>query len=175
VISLVAATSLAAEAQTTEKLTSPDGKYGVQVVRNGKDSIVLFRGGETIGKVSTSIGPVDSLFEALWSPDGKYVAINKQRSSRPGGDEMSIFALPAAKIMRKPDDGLWNELEKKAWAFIEEKHLTETGGKAFLTLSATAWEKGGLRFRLEAGFSEVEDRYFFEGIVNPADVRAINS
>jgi hypothetical protein len=175
VISLVAATSLAAEAQTTEKLTSPDGKYSVQVVRNNEDSLVLLQGGETIGKVATSIGPVDSLFEALWSPDGKYVAINKQRSSRPGGDEMWIFALPAAKVMRKPDDGLWNELEKKAWAFIDEKHLTETGGKAFLTLSATAWEKGGLRFRLEEGFSEVEDRYFFGGILNPADVRAINS
>ena len=169
VISLVAATSLAAEPQSTEKLTSPDGKYSVQVVRNGKDSLVLFRGGETIGKVSTSVGPVDSLFEALWSPDGSYVAINKQRSSRAGGDEMWIFALPTGKVLRQPDDALWNELEEKASAFIDEKHLTETGGKVMLTLTAIGWENSRLRFKLEAWFGEIEVRYLFEGMFNPSD------
>jgi hypothetical protein len=117
---------------------------------------------------------LNSFFEALWSPDGRYVAINKQGGSRPGGDYLSIFALPSGKVVRQPDDGLWNELEKNAWAFIDEKHLSETGGKVFLTLTATGWETDRLRFRLEAGFSELEDRYRFQGMVDPSHPKTIN-
>ena len=87
---------------------------------------------------------------------------------------MWIFALPSAKVMRKPDDGLWNELEKKTWAFIDEKHLWETGGKVFLTFTATGWEKDRVRFKLQAAFSEMEDRYLFEGTVDPSDLKTIN-
>ena len=159
---MVAAATVPAEAVATEKLSSPDGKYSVEAVRNTQDSLVLLKGGKPVAKLSTPVGPVDSFFEALWSADGKYVAVNKQRSSRPGGDEMFIFALPSGKVLRKPDDGLWDELEKKAWLFIDEKHLRETGAKVFLTLHATAWDKGRLRVRLEAGFAELEDRYLFD-------------
>lgn len=49
----------------------------------------------------TPVGPVDSRFEALWSTEESYVAINKQRSFRPGGDEMWIVALPSGKVVRK--------------------------------------------------------------------------
>ena len=73
--------------QTAEKLMSPDGRYSVEVVRSPEDSLVLSKDGEAIAKVSTSVGPVDSLFEALWSPDESYVAVNKQRSSRPGAEQ----------------------------------------------------------------------------------------
>ncbi len=76
--------------------------------------------------------------------------------------------------MRKPDDGLWNDIEKKAWAFIDEKHLSETGGKVSLTLTATGWEKDRLRLRLEAAFSEMEDRYLFEGTLDPSNLRTIS-
>ena len=114
---------------------------------------------------------MDSLFEVLWSADGKYVAVNKQRSSRAGGDYMFIFGLPQGKVLRNPDDALWTELERKADAFIDEKHLSETGGKVFLTLKATGWGKGGLRFRLEAWLSEMEDRYFFDGTVDPLEFK----
>ena len=71
----------------------------------------------------------------------------------------------------QPDDALWNEVEEKASAFIDEKHLTETGGKTFLTLTAIGWEKDRLRFRLEAGFSEIEDRYLFDGLLDPAELK----
>ncbi len=177
VISLVAATSLAAEPQSTEKLTSPDGKYSVEVVRGrpSEDSLVISKGEEVIAKVPTPVGPVGSFFQTLWSPDGRYVAINKQRSSRPfpgpGGDSMWIVALATGKVLRQPDDALWNEVEEKASAFIDEKHLTETGGKTFLTLTAIGWEKDRLRFRLEAGFSEIEDRYLFDGLLDPAELK----
>jgi hypothetical protein len=82
---------------------------------------------------------------------------------------MWIVALPTGKVLRQPDDALGNEVEEKADAFLGEKHLTETGGKEFLTLTAIGWEKDRLRFRLEAGFSELEDRYRFEGTFNPSD------
>jgi tetratricopeptide (TPR) repeat protein len=156
-----------------EKLTSPYGNYSIEVVRGTEDSLVLSHGGEVIARVPTSVGPVGSFFEALWSPDGKYVAINKQRSSRPGGDEMWIVALPSGKVLRQPDDALLDELYEKADAFITEKGLNETGGKEFLTLTASGWEKDRLRCRLEAGFSEIEDRYFFEGTVDPLHLKTI--
>jgi hypothetical protein len=157
------------KAESAEKLLSPNKNYSVEVVRNTENFLLLSKGGETISKVPTQVGPVGSFFEALWSPEGKYVAINKQRSSRPGGDEMWIVALPTGKVLRQPDDALWNELDEKADAFIDEKHLNQTGGKVFLTLTASGWEKDRLRFKLEAGFSEIEDRYLFEGTFNPSD------
>ena len=61
--------------------------------------------------------------------------------------------------------------EESTAAFIDEKHLTETGGKTFLTLTAIGWEKDRLRFRLEAGFSEIEDRYLFDGLLDPAELK----
>ena len=131
------------------------------------DAVVLLNGAKAIARIPAPVGPVGSFFEALWSPEGKYVAINKQRSSRAGGDEMWIVALPTGKVLRQPDDALWNKLYEKADAFIDEKHLTETSGKVFLTLTAIGWEKDRLRFKLEAGFSELEDQYPFEGTLIP--------
>ncbi len=165
---------LLAIAQANEKLTSPDGKYSVEVVRDTEEGLVVSQSGKRLAKIATPVGPAGSAFEALWNSDGRYVAINKQRSSRPGGDETWIVALPSGKVMRKPDDGLWNDIEKKAWAFIDEKHLSETGGKVSLTLTATGWEKDRLRLRLEAAFSEMEDRYLFEGTLDPSNLRTIS-
>ena len=169
---LTAAAFSLAQAERPEKLKSPYGKYSIEVVRGTEDSLVLSHGGEVIAKVPTSVGPVGSLFEALWHKDGSYVAVNKQRSSRPGGDSMWILALPTGKVLRKPDDAFWNELEERADAYIDEKHLSET--KVSLTLIATGWGKGGLRFRLEAWFGEMEVRYFFDGTVEPLNLRTIN-
>ncbi len=84
---------------------------------------------------------------------------------------MWILALPTGKVLRKPDDAFWNELEERADAYIDEKHLSET--KVSLTLIATGWGKGGLRFRLEAWFGEMEVRYFFDGTVEPLHLETI--
>ena len=62
----------------------------------------------------------------------------------------------------------------KADTYIGEKHLSETGGKVFLTLTATAWVKGGLRFRLDVWLSEIENHYFFDGTIEPSNTRVIN-
>jgi tetratricopeptide (TPR) repeat protein len=155
--------------QIIEKSASPDGKFSVEVVRTGEDSLVLSKGGAIVSRIPTQVGPEGSFFQTLWSPEGKYVAINKQRSSRPGGDEMWILVLPTGKVLRQPDDALWNELEEKASAFIPE-----TRGKEFLTLTAIGWEKDRLRFGLEAWFSEIEDRYVLSGLLNPSNPEAIN-
>jgi len=167
----------AAEAQVVEKANSPDGKYSIEVVRGrpSEDSLVISKGEEVIAKVPTPVGPEGSFFQTLWSPDEKYVAINKQRSSRSGGDEMWIVALPSGKVLRQPEDALGNEVGEKAdkaWALIDEKHLlTESGRKEFLTLTASGWENSRLRFKLEAEFSEIEDRYLFEGLLDPAELK----
>ena len=158
-----------------EKSASPDGKFSVEVVRTGENSLVLSKGEAIVSRIPTEVGPEGSFFQTLWSPDGKYVAINKQRSSRPGGDYMWILALPTGKVLRQPDDALWNKAEEKADAFIGQKHLIENGrNKEFLTLTAIGWEKDRLRFGLEAEFSEIADRYVFAGLLDPSDPKAIN-
>ncbi len=172
-LALLTVLTAGAEAQSEEKLFSPDKSYSVEIVRNTENFLLLSKGGKPIAKVPTQVGPQGSFFQTLWSPDGRYVAINKQRSSRTGGDEMWIVALPSGKVLRQPDDALWNELDEKASAYIDEKHLWEVGGKEFLTLTATGWGKGGLRFRLEAWFGEMEVRYFFDGTVEPLHLETI--
>lgn len=170
-LALLTALITGAEAQSDVKLFSPDKSYSVEIMRAheaNSDALALLNGARAIARIPASVGPVGSFFETLWSPDGKYVAINKQRSSRPGGDEMWIVALPSGKVLRQPDDDLWNELYQKADAFIDEKGLNQLGIKVFLTLTASAWEKDRLRCRLEAGFSEIETRYFFEWTIDPS-------
>ena len=76
--------------------------------------------------------------------------------------------------MKRPGDSLCDKLQKRAWKAIDEKHLSETGGKVFLFLTATGWEKDRVRFKLQAAFSEMEDRYLFEGTVDPSDLKTIN-
>ena len=166
-LALLTVLTAGAEAQSEEKLFSPDKSYSVEIVRNTENFLLLSKGGKTIAKVPTQVGPEGSFFQTLWSPDGCYVAINKQRSSRTGGDEMWIVALPSGKVLRQPDDALWNELDERASAYIDEKRLSET--KVSLTLTATGWGKGGLCFRLEAWFGELQDGYRFEGMFNPSD------
>jgi len=176
IVCLVSITTSPADAQVTQKIKSPDGKYSVEVVRGrpSEDSLVISKGEEVIAKVPTPVGPEGSFFQTLWSPDGRYVAINKQRSSRSGGDEMWIVALPSGKVLSQPDDALWNELEKRADACIDEKHLSEAGGKVFLTLTATGWREGRLRFRLDVWLSEIETHCFVDGTVEPLNLRMIN-
>jgi len=84
-------------------------------------------------------------------------------------DRCSAFG----KGSKETDGALWSDLEEKAWLYVDEKHLNETGGKVFLTLAATKWEKARLRFRLEVRFSEIEDRYFFEGAIDPPHAETI--
>ena len=105
-----------------EKLFSPDKSYSVEIMRPhgpNSDALVLFNGTQELARIPAEVGPVGSFFEALWSPDGSYVAVNKQRSSRPGGDYMWIFALPTGKVLRNPDDAFWSEVEEKASAYID--------------------------------------------------------
>jgi len=83
----VHAVAVPVAAQANKKLTSPTGKYSVDIIRNSQEALVFRQSGKPLAKIFTPVGPVDSRFEALWSPEESYVAINKQRSSRPGGDE----------------------------------------------------------------------------------------
>ena len=72
-----------------------------------------------------------------------------------------------SQLTNKEVRGLVEMLDERASAYIDEKRLSET--KVSLTLTATGWGKGGLCFRLEAWFGELQDGYRFEGMFNPSD------
>jgi hypothetical protein len=163
------------QAQASEKLLSPDKSYSVEIIRkpspgaNGDDAtLVIAKGEKAIAQVPTSSSS-DLPLEAYWSPNGKYVAVNKYGSIRRGGDYLWVFALPSGNAVNRAGDSLWDALQKKAWEAIDEKHLSETGGKVFLYLTASGWEGEKLHCVVEATFSEVEDRYRFEANVDPAN------
>jgi len=117
IICLVVTALSAAQAQVSERLESPSGKYSIEVARAAKNSLVVSKGTEIVARISTQVGPVDSLFEALWSADGKYVAVNKQRSSRPGGDYMFILVCLRGRFLgsRMTRCGLnWKEKHRRS-------------------------------------------------------------
>lgn len=93
-------------AQPSE-LTSPNGRYTVEIIDHqlphadsvvGNLTLVLFRREHAILKTPTT----GYLIDALWSSDGKYVAINNRRGN--SGDYVWVFSLPDGRAVKKPDD-----------------------------------------------------------------------
>ncbi len=55
---------LPAIAQANEKLTSPDGKYSVEVVRDSEEGLVVSQSGKRLAKIATPVGLAGSAFKA---------------------------------------------------------------------------------------------------------------
>ena len=53
-LALLTLLTAGAEAQSEEKLFSPDKSYSVEIVRNTENFLLLSKGGKTIAKVPTS-------------------------------------------------------------------------------------------------------------------------
>lgn len=93
-------------AQASE-LTSPNGRYTLRIVEKslphadpvyGNATLVLSKRDRTLSKVPTT----GYLISALWSPDGKYVAVNNRRGN--SGDYVWVFSLADGRRLKKPDD-----------------------------------------------------------------------
>ena len=93
-------------AQPTE-LTSPNGRHSLRIMEQslphtdlvyGNSTLVLSKRDRAITKVPTT----GYLISALWSPDGRYVAVNNRRGN--SGDYVWIFSLIDGRALKSPDD-----------------------------------------------------------------------
>jgi hypothetical protein len=89
------------------QLFSPDKTFRVEIITTALPNsdpyeefytIVLSRQGNVISKFPTE----GYLLNALWSPNGKYVAVNNRRGS--SGDYLWVFRLADGKAVKLPDD-----------------------------------------------------------------------
>jgi hypothetical protein len=94
------------DAPPTE-LFSPDKKFSVRMLDSalpgadpdtGDQTLAVVAGGKVINKL-----PATGYFiNALWSPDGKFVAVNDRRAN--SGDYLWVISLSDGKAVRTPDD-----------------------------------------------------------------------
>ena len=93
-------------AQATE-LISPSGDYRLRIISQslpqsdpylGDCTLILSRNNRVLSKRPTT----GYLIDALWSPDGRYVAVNNRRGN--SGDYVWVFSLRDGRAAKKPDD-----------------------------------------------------------------------
>jgi hypothetical protein len=91
----------------SSELTSPDGRYTVEIIDRqlphadswmGDSTLVLSSSGPVILRIPTT----GYLIDALWSSDGRYVAVNNRRGN--SGDYVWVFSLTDGVVLKKPDD-----------------------------------------------------------------------
>lgn len=108
---LTAGACLAADADqpagVPSRLLSPNGSYAVEIFDTALPNsdpyesfytLSLSHGGKVVSKFPTE----GYLLNALWSPDGKYVAINNRRGS--SGDYVWVLRLRDGKAIKVPTD-----------------------------------------------------------------------
>jgi hypothetical protein len=128
-------------AQSSE-LASPNGDWSVRIVSQfvprtdpvyGDCTLVLFKRERAILKVPT----IGYLIEALWSPDGRYVAVNNRRGN--SGDYVWVFSLNGGRSLKIPDDESFSFPPRKIRQICSE--CDETSFDRDLTI-AKAWKSG---------------------------------
>ena len=89
------------------ELTSPNGRYSLRIVEQslphadlvyGNSTLVLSKRDRAITKVPTT----GYLISAVWSPNGRYVAVNNRRGN--SGDYVWVFSLIDGRVLKNPDD-----------------------------------------------------------------------
>jgi dipeptidyl aminopeptidase/acylaminoacyl peptidase len=153
-----------------EKLTSPDGKYSVQILDKpmpGADSLeeftlVLSANGKEVAKVPT----FGYLTAAHWSDDGKYVAVNNRRGN--SGDYIWVFDLSTGKALKRPDDKNGEAWEKAA-AKAVHKQLPSANENTLNRdwVTATGWKDGQLQFVVRSVYRGDEHKWDFEAAADP--------
>jgi hypothetical protein len=166
---MLSAVQVFAEEETPQKLSSPDGKYSVEIVDKplpGADSLedftlVLSSGGKAIAKVPT----YGYLTAAHWSDDGKYVAVNNRRGN--SGDYIWVFDLSTGKALKRPDDKRGEAWEKAAANAVHKELPSanpDTLNRDWVT--ATGWKNGQLLFVVRSVYRGDQHKWDFEAVAD---------
>jgi hypothetical protein len=90
-----------------QKIVSPNELHAIEIVQEpfpgadpvtGDSTLILFKRGRAILKAPTT----GYIINALWSSDGKHVAVNNRRGN--SGDYLWVFSLARGRAVKKPDD-----------------------------------------------------------------------
>jgi len=102
---------------------SQDGKYTVEIFEDsqqGRMILVTERGDHLFEEPA-----LGWLMDVFWSPDGRFLAINERRAN--SGDYLWILDLQGQKVLKRPDDAVWREMESKAVTVLEARADTKWG------------------------------------------------
>jgi hypothetical protein len=157
-----------AEEETPQKLTSPDGRYSVEIVEKqqpgSEDDFTLVLSSRD--KLVAQYPTYGFLIDAHWSPDGKCVAINNRRGN--SGDYIWVLELPSGNALKHPDDKIGETWEKAALEAVHAKFAAaseETLRKDWLT--ATGWENGHIRLVVRSVYERDNHKWDFEAVADP--------
>lgn len=167
-----------AQSEPPKKISSPDGKYTVQIVDKalpGADSLddftlIISGNGKALVKVPT----YGYLTAAHWSSDGKYVAVNNRRGN--SGDYVWVFDLQSGKALKQPDDKNGEAWEKAA-AEAVHKELPSASEDSLVRdwVTAQGWKDGQLQFVVRSVYRGADKKYDFEAMADPANWQIKNA
>ena len=163
---------LSAQSEPPAKITSPNGKYSVEIVDQalpGADSLeefTLIVSGQ--GKALAKVPTFGYLTAAHWSDDGKYVAVNNRRGN--SGDYVWVFDLQSGKALKQPDDK-HGEAWEKAAADAVHKELPSANEDMLVRdwVTAQGWKDGQLQFVVRSVYRGADKKYDFEAVADPAN------
>lgn len=107
----------------SSELTSPNGAYTVRILKRALATADRIMGDSTLTiskdrHVLLEVPTTGYLIDALWSPDGRYVAINNRRGN--SGDYVWVFSLRDGRMLKKPDDQVFSYPLQKITAICED-------------------------------------------------------
>ena len=163
---------LSAQSEPPKRISSPDGKYAVEIVEKalpGSDSLDQFTlivsgNGKTLAEVPT----FGYLIAAHWSSDGKYVAVNNRRGN--AGDYVWVFDLNSGKVLKQPDDKNGEDWEKAA-ADAVHKELPSANEDTLVRdwVTAQGWDGNQLKVVVRSVYRGAGGAFDLEAVVDPAN------
>jgi hypothetical protein len=160
------------QSEPPKKIASPDGKYTVEMVEEampGADdledfTLILSSNGKALAKMPT----YGYLMAAHWSSDGKFVAVNNRRGN--SGDYLWVFDLQTGKALKKPDDKLGEDLEKKAGQEVH-KELPSANEDTLVRdwVTAQGWDGNQLKVIVRSLYRGAKGAFDLELLIDPAN------
>lgn len=102
---------------------SPGGKYSVEIFEDSQQGrlILVKERGEHLFEEPA----MGYLQDVHWSPGGQFVAINERRGN--SGDYLWILDLQQQRVLKRPDDTVWQKIESKCMPIVREKAAKKWG------------------------------------------------
>jgi hypothetical protein len=123
-VPLSAPSGMSRSVESSPFSVSPDAKYSVEIcddIERGRLLLVRGHGRHLFEEQLTGY-----LQDVYWSPGGHFVAINERIGN--SGDYLWILDLQRQRVLKRPDDTIWQETESKFIPVVREMASRKWGG-----------------------------------------------